>query len=85
MGQMLAGLGGPPDAFVFADAIGEDEPVVRSRACEAFDFLGVEIDPDKNAESPMDSGHARDVPRGTTHGVKGSPRFVCDDRIVHSH
>jgi acetate kinase len=55
MGQMLAGLRGPPDAFVFTDAIGEDEPVVRSRACEAFNFLGVEIDPDKNEESPMDT------------------------------
>ena len=55
IGQMMASLNGRPDAIVFTDAIGEDEPLVRSRACEPFKFIGVGVDPDKNATSPLDS------------------------------
>jgi acetate kinase len=55
IGQMMASLNGRPDAIVFTDAIGEDEPLVRSRACEPFKFMGVEVDLEKNATSPLDS------------------------------
>ena len=55
IGQMMASLDGRPDAIVFTDAIGEDEPLVRSRACEPFKFIGVEVDLDKNATSTLDS------------------------------
>jgi acetate kinase len=55
IGQMMASLNGRPDALVFTDAIGEDEPTVRSRACEPFKFIGAEIDPEKNATSPVDT------------------------------
>jgi acetate kinase len=55
IGQMMASLNGRPDAIVFTDAIGEDEPLVRSRACEPFQFLGVAIDPERNATSPLDT------------------------------
>jgi acetate kinase len=55
IGQMMASLNGRPDAIVFTDAIGEDEPLVRSRACEPFKFIGLEVDPGKNATSPLDS------------------------------
>jgi len=55
IGQMMASLNGRPDAIVFTDAIGEDEPLVRSRACTPFKFMGVEVDPEKNASSPMDT------------------------------
>ena len=55
IGQMMASLQGRPDAIVFTDAIGEDEPLVRSRACDAFKFIGVEVDPEKNATSPVDT------------------------------
>jgi acetate kinase len=55
IGQMMASLDGRPDAIVFTDAIGEDEPAVRIRACEPFKFIGVAIDPEKNAASPLDS------------------------------
>jgi acetate kinase len=55
IGQMMASLDGRPDAIVFTDAIGEDEPLVRSRACEPFKFMGVEVDLEKNATSPVDS------------------------------
>ena len=55
IGQMMASLNGRPDALVFTDAIGEDEPLVRSRACEPFKFMGVEVDLEKNTTSPLDS------------------------------
>ncbi|MCE0482827.1 MAG: acetate/propionate family kinase [Methylacidiphilales bacterium] len=55
IGQMLASLNGRPDAIIFTDAIGEDEPLVRSRACEPFKFFGVEVDLEKNATSPTDT------------------------------
>lgn len=55
IGQMMASLNGRPDAIVFTDAIAEDEPLVRSRACEPFKFIGVEIDLEKNATSPTDT------------------------------
>jgi acetate kinase len=55
IGQMMASLNGRPDAIVFTDAIGEDEPLVRSRACEPFKFIGVEVDLEKNSTSPLDS------------------------------
>lgn len=56
MGQMFAALGRRPDAIVFTDAIGEDQPEIRAAACEAFVFLGVGLDPAKNAAAlPDDS------------------------------
>jgi acetate kinase len=55
IGQMMASLNGRPDAIVFTDAIGEDEPLVRLRACAPFKFIGVEVDPEKNATSPIDT------------------------------
>jgi len=55
IGQMIASLDGRPDAIVFTDAIGEDEPLVRSRACEPLKFMGVEVDLEKNATSPIDT------------------------------
>jgi len=55
IGQMMASLNGRPDAIVFTDAIGEDEPLVRLRACEPFKFIGMEVDAGKNSTSPMDT------------------------------
>jgi acetate kinase len=52
---MMASLDGRPDAIVFTDAIGEDEPLVRLRACEPFRFIGVAVDPKKNSKSPLDT------------------------------
>ena len=54
IGAMIASLGGM-DALVFTDGISEDEPEVRAAACEAFGFLGLALDPAKNALSPADA------------------------------
>ena len=54
IGQMLAALGHRPEAIIFTGAIGETEPAIRAAACEAFCFLGLEIDPEANAASRTD-------------------------------
>ena len=54
IGSMLASLG-HLDALVFTDAIGESEPLIRSRVCEAFSFLGLRLDEQLNASSPSDT------------------------------
>ncbi len=51
---MLASLGGST-SLVFTDVIGETEPVVRQRVCDAFAFLGLQLDEGLNASSPRDA------------------------------
>ncbi len=53
IGSMLATLGGL-DALVFAGGVGEHAASVRAAACEAFAFLGLKLDAEKNAQSPVD-------------------------------
>jgi len=36
------------DIIVFTDSIGMDEPFIREKVCEGFEFLGVKIDKQKN-------------------------------------
>lgn len=50
IGSMIASLGGL-DVLVFTAGIGENAPLIREKACAAFTFLGLEIDPEKN-QSP---------------------------------
>ncbi|MEG3911869.1 acetate kinase [Microcoleus sp. w1-18aA5] len=53
IGAMLASLGGL-DALIFTAGVGENAAVVRSAACEAFGFIGLKLDGDKNQLSPID-------------------------------
>lgn len=53
IGAMMASLGGL-DALVFTAGIGENDPDVRAAACEAFAFLGLKIDSEKNKHKPVD-------------------------------
>jgi acetate kinase len=53
MGAMLGSLGGL-DALVFTAGVGEHAAQVRAAACEAFTFLGLKLDPEKNAQSRLD-------------------------------
>jgi acetate kinase len=50
---MAAALGGL-DALVFTGGVGEHAPEVRRRAAEGLAFLGVAIDPTKNADAEPD-------------------------------
>jgi acetate kinase len=51
---MLGSLG-RLDALIFTDVIGETEPVVRERVCDAFAFLGLRLDRGLNASSSPDT------------------------------
>ena len=53
IGAMLASLGGL-DALIFTAGVGENSAVVRAAACEAFGFLGLKLDGEKNQHSPVD-------------------------------
>jgi acetate kinase len=48
IGAYAAALGGL-DSLVFSGGIGEHAPTVRARICSGLEFLGVEIDEQKNA------------------------------------
>ncbi|MEG4403482.1 acetate kinase [Microcoleus sp. MON2_D5] len=50
---MLASLGGL-DALIFTAGVGENSAVVRAAACEAFGFIGLKLDGEKNQQSPVD-------------------------------
>lgn len=54
IGAMLASLGGL-DALIFTAGIGEHSPEVRAAACEVFGFLGLRLDPGRNANPAPDS------------------------------
>ena len=49
IGAMLASLGGL-DAVIFTAGVGENSAVVRSAACEAFGFMGLKLDGEKNQQ-----------------------------------
>ena len=53
IGSMIASLGGL-DALVFAGGVGENDSSVRAEVCEAFAFLGLRLDTEKNLQSPAD-------------------------------
>jgi acetate kinase len=53
IGSMLASLGGL-DALVFTAGVGENSPLVRAAACEAFEFLGLKLDLELNESRPVD-------------------------------
>ncbi|MGK7905829.1 MAG: acetate kinase [Synechococcus sp.] len=53
IGSMVASLGGL-DAIVFTAGIGENSAVVREKACTGFEFLGLQLDGEKNSSFPVD-------------------------------
>ena len=53
IGAMLASLGGV-DALVFTAGIGENCAPLREMVCRQFQFLGLRLDSEKNARSPVD-------------------------------
>ncbi|MHC5826851.1 MAG: acetate kinase, partial [Nostoc sp.] len=53
IGAMLTSLGGL-DALVFTAGVGEHSPEIRQAACEAFGFIGLKLDLEKNQQQPVD-------------------------------
>ncbi len=61
IGGFAAALGGL-DTLVFSGGIGERSPVVRERICAGLGFLGIELDPPRNAaNAPLVSADAARV------------------------
>ena len=58
IGAYAAAMGGL-DAVVFTGGIGENSPEVRKRVCGGLEFLGIELDEEKNAtpKGPADISH----------------------------
>jgi len=54
IGAMLVTLGGL-DAIVFTGGVGENQPPIRAAACSALELIGVKLDLEKNAASPIDA------------------------------
>jgi acetate kinase len=50
IGAYAAAMGGI-DALVFTAGIGENSAVVREMVCDGLEFLGIEVDPKRNAEA----------------------------------
>jgi acetate kinase len=48
IGAYLAAMNGA-DAIVFTGGIGENSPEVRAAICEGLSWLGIEVDPERNA------------------------------------
>jgi len=55
LGSYLAAMNGA-DAIVFAGGIGENSPDVRARICAEMDWLGISLDPARNASLPGSEG-----------------------------
>jgi acetate kinase len=53
IGSFSMVLGGP-DAIVFTAGVGENSPLVRARILSHSEYLGVDIDPDRNAANALD-------------------------------
>ena len=51
--EAVAVLGGV-DAVIFTAGVGENSPEVRAATCESFGYIGLRLDPTKNAQSPSD-------------------------------
>jgi acetate kinase len=52
IGGMMATLGGV-DALIFTAGVGENSAAIRAAACEQFAFMGLTLDAEKNAHSPV--------------------------------
>jgi acetate kinase len=77
LGAYAAALGGL-ETLVFTAGIGENAPVVRARICEGLEFLGIRIDPERNAaNAPIIS---RDGSRVTVRVIP-----TDEDRMLARH
>ena len=54
-GALVACMGGM-DVLAFSGGIGENDSVLRSQVCERLGWLGVQIDPVRNAQASADLG-----------------------------
>jgi acetate kinase len=58
VGALAATLGGV-DALTFTDRVGEHSAALRAAACEGLEFMGLRLDPERNASLRPDADVAR--------------------------
>lgn len=58
IGAMLASLGGL-DALIFTAGVGQHNARLRAEVCQAFGFLGLELDAARNESDPVDEDIAQ--------------------------
>ena len=64
IGTYAAGMGGL-DVIVFTAGIGENDPLVREVTCAGMEYLGIELDPGRNASGPKERKVSSDKSRVT--------------------
>jgi acetate kinase len=58
IGALAATLGGV-DAVTFTDRVGEHSVALRAAACEGLEFMGLRLDPERNADPQADTDVAK--------------------------
>ena len=83
VGSFAAALGGL-DTLVFAAGIGEHAPIVRKRICDGLGFLGIELDPARNARNaPLISPEAGRVTVRVIHTDEDLMIATLVTRLLH--
>jgi acetate kinase len=73
----MAAAAGGLDALVFTAGIGEGSAYVRERVCGRLGFLGVELDPDRNASAEPDCDIAADTSRARVVVVRAREELIA--------
>ncbi len=60
IGAMIAVLGGV-DVISFTGGVGEHDDLIRAEVCKGFAFLNLQLDEDKNKQSPADTEISTDA------------------------
>ena len=80
IGSFAAALGGV-DTLVFAGGVGEHSPEVRSAICRGLDFLGIEINSERNARA--DDVISTDSGRVTVRVIATDEELVIAREVCH--
>jgi acetate kinase len=81
IGTFAAALGGL-DTLVFTAGIGENAPLIRKRICDGLGFLGIELDPTRNAKNaPLIS---RDTGRVTVRVIRTDEELMIARSVLRS-
>ncbi len=75
IGSYAAAMGGL-DAIVFTAGVGENSPLVRARTCSGLEFLGIELDDDKNGAASGECAISRDSSRVQVHVIPTNEELV---------
>jgi len=73
IGSLMAALGGL-DMLVFTGGMGEQAPKIRARICEGLDFLGLNIEETRNADS--DSLISSDISKVAVRVIHTDEAFI---------